>query len=187
MFTVMPIFARSDLMTTASACPAASPLTVMMFVVKPFGNPAWASRLFALAMSTVGLGRPSFQNSILYGMNEVAGVAVSWYASLFISSRSMAYRTACRTFSFLKYWFLFDSWMKSTRVDLNRSDLSLGFALIWLTRLLGGFSITSTLPACRSNKRVLSLVTIISLMFLIFGVVPYQYLLTVKSTSESGL
>src|ERR1700753_2211067 len=120
-------------------------------------------------------------------MNEVAGVAAPWYASLFIAFRSIASRTACRTPWFLKYWFLVDSWMKSTRVDGKRSTSSFGLALICDVRLPGGFSITSTLPASRARTRLLSLVMILTLTLLIFGLVPYQYGFFLRSTSLVAL
>src|SRR4051794_16467931 len=76
--------------------------------------------------------------------------------------------------------------MKSTRVDGKRSTCSFGLALIWLVRLPGGFSITSTSPLCRDSTRLLSLVMILIFTVEIFGLVPYQFGLTFRSTSDSG-
>src|SRR5437588_8368796 len=73
--------------------------------------------------------------------------------------------------------------MKSTRVDGKRSAWRFGFLLIWSIRFPGGFSITSALLFWSRRTRELSFGTIVIFTFLTFGFLPYQYGLTVRSTS----
>ena len=75
--------------------------------------------------------------------------------------------------------------MKSTRVDGKSSACRSGFLLIWSIRFPGGFSITSALLFWSRSTRELSFGTIVIFTFLTFGCLPYQYGLTVRSTSLS--
>src|ERR1051326_2826035 len=75
--------------------------------------------------------------------------------------------------------------MKSTRVDGKRSLCRLGYLLIWLIRLPGGFSITSTFLLCSRRTRELSFGTICTLTNLMCGFGPYQNGFAVMSISES--
>lgn len=62
--------------------------------------------------------------------------------------------------------------MKSTLVDGNSRTLRPGVLLIWVTRLPGGFSMTSAFLLSSISTRLLSSGTISIRTLLIFGLVP---------------